>query len=151
MVQVNIVALVVLHIARGEQFIARKVVKRGKDISQPQDCAKQRDKVLLVLFANNGLTQRELCLQLGNQVFVAVVVFAVLVIAIVIGFIVFQQNDTTRIAVTKQGNGFVGFLLQIAETDNIAVCLYGVQDTVCARERLYQAVHDEVFIHPERI
>ena len=90
-------------------------------------------------------------MQLGNQVFIAVVVFAVLVIAIVIGFIVFQQNDTTRIAVTKQGNGFVGFLLQIAEADNVAVCLYGVQDTVCARERLYQAVHDKVFIHPERI
>ena len=90
-------------------------------------------------------------MQLGNQVFVAVVVFAVLVIAIVIGFIVFQQNDTTRIAVTKQGNGFVGFLLQIAEADNVAVCLYGVQDAVRARERLYQAVHDEVFIHPERI
>ena len=80
----------------------------------------------MVLLSNNGLTQRELCLQLGNQVFVAVVVFAVLVIAIVIGFIVFQQNDTTRIAVTKQGNGFVGFLLQIAEADNVAVCLYGV-------------------------
>lgn len=126
MIKVKIAALVVLHIARGEQFIARKVVKRGKDIPQPQDCAKQRDKVLLVLFANNGLTQRELCLQLGNQVFIAIVVFAVLVIAIVIGFIVFQQNDTTRIAVTKQGNGFVGFLLQIAEADNVAVCLYGV-------------------------
>ena len=151
LIQVKIVALVVLHIARGEQFIARKIVKRGKDIPQPQDCAKQRDKVLLVLLTHNGLTQRELCLQLGNQVFIAVVVFAVLVIAIVIGVIILQQNDTTRIAVTKQGNGFVGFLLQIAEADNIAVCLYRVQNTVRARERLYQAVHDKVLIHPERI
>ena len=103
------------------------------------------------MLPDNGLTQREFILQLGNQFFVAVVVFAVLVIAIVIGFIVFQQNDTTRIAVTKQSNGFVGFLLQIAEADNVAVCLYGVQDTVRARERLYQAVHNKVFIHPERI
>ena len=151
MIKVKIAALVVLHIARGKQLIAREIVKRGKDIPHSQDCAKQCDKVFFLLLPDNGLTQREFILQLGNQVFVAVVVFAVLVIAIVIGFIVFQQNDTTRIAVTKQGNGFVGFLLQIAEADNVAVCLYGVQDTVCARERLYQAVHDEVLIHPERI
>lgn len=115
-----------MHIARGKQLIACKIIKRGKDIPHSQDCAKQRDKVLLVLLANNGLPQREFILQLGNQFFVAVVVFAVLVIAIVISFIVFQQNDTTRIAVTKQGNGFVGFFLQIAEADNVAVCLYGV-------------------------
>ena len=151
MIKVKIAALVVLHITRGKQLIAREIVKRGKDIPHSQNCAKQCDEVFFILLPDNRLTQREFILQFGNQFFVAVVVFAVLVIAIVIGFIVFQQNDTTRIAVTKQGNGFVGFLLQIAEADNVAVCLYGVQDTVRARERLYQAVHNKVFIHPERI
>lgn len=101
MIKVKIAALVVLHIARGKQLIAREIVKRGKDIPHSQNCAKQRDKVLLVLFANNGLTQREFILQLGNQFFVAVVVLAVLVIALIIGFIVFQQNDTSGFAVSE--------------------------------------------------
>ena len=106
MIEVKITALVILHITRGKQLIACKIVKRGKDIPHSQNCAKQCDEVFFILLPDNGLTQREFILQLGNQVFVAVVVLAVLVIAIVIGFIVFQQNDTTRIAVTKQGNSF---------------------------------------------
>ena len=46
MIKVNIVALVVLHIALGEQFIAREIVKRGKDIPHSQDCAKAAQKEL---------------------------------------------------------------------------------------------------------
>ena len=101
MIKVKIAALVVLHIARGKQFIARKVVKRGKDIPHSQNCAKQCDEVLFVLVSHNGLTQREFILQLGNQFFVAVVVLAVLVIALILGFIVFQQNDTSGFAVSE--------------------------------------------------
>ena len=101
LVPVNVVALVVLHITRGEQLIACKVIKRGKDVPQPQDCAKQRDKVLLVLFALNRLPQREFFLQPCNQVFIAIVVLAGLVIALIISLIVFQQNDTSSFAVSK--------------------------------------------------
>ena len=101
MIKVKIAALVVLHIARGKQLIAREIVKRGKDIPHSQNCAKQCDEVFFILLPDNGLTQREFILQLGNQFFVAVVVLAVLVIALIISFIVFQQNDTSGFAVSE--------------------------------------------------
>ena len=59
MIKVNIVALVVLHIARGKQLIAREIVKRGKDIPHSQNCTKQCDEVFFILLPDNRLTQRE--------------------------------------------------------------------------------------------
>lgn len=101
MIEVKIAALVILHITRGKQLIACKIIKRGKDIPHSQDCAKQCDKILFVLVSNNRLAQRELCLQLGNQLFVAIMMFAAFIIAIIVGFIIFQQNNAARFTISK--------------------------------------------------
>lgn len=41
--------------------------------------------------------------------------------------------------------------MQIAETDNVAVGLDGVQNPVRPGKRLNEAVHLEIFVHPERV
>ena len=62
-----------------------------------------------------------------------------------------QQNNTAGAFIAKTGNRTVYSLLQIAETDDIAKRLDGVQDTVRAGKCLDKAVHFEVFVHPQRV
>ncbi len=62
--QVDISALVVLEIAVGQDFIARKIVEGSQDIFKSQDCSEQSDIVLLVLFSDDRLSQRECLSQL---------------------------------------------------------------------------------------
>ena len=62
-----------------------------------------------------------------------------------------QQNKAPGILIPKQGNGTIYSLLQISETYNISKGLDRIQNTVCTGKRLYQSVHFQIFIYPQRI
>ena len=76
---------------------------------------------------------------------------SILVITIIICVIVFQQHDASRLFVAKKGDSFVCFILQVAKADDISVSLNRIKYAVGTRERLYQPVHLEIFIHPKSI
>ena len=72
-------------------------------------------------------------------------------ITIVIILKTLQQNNTSGILIPKQGNGAVHTLLQITEANNISKGFNGIQDTIGTGECLYQTVHLQILIHPQRI
>lgn len=74
----------------------------------------------MVLFPADSLTQREALRQLGNQFAITRLALAVFFKAVVVGLIVFQEDDTAGILIPEQGNRLVGFLLQVPKTDDIA-------------------------------
>lgn len=45
---------------------SRETVESGQDIFKAKDCTKETDKVLLILFSNNGLSQRKTLSQFIN-------------------------------------------------------------------------------------
>ena len=57
--QVEILALIILKGLSAENIVSRKVVKGDKNIFQPQDRAKEPDKVLLGGFSRDGRIKRE--------------------------------------------------------------------------------------------
>ena len=69
-------------------------------------------------------------------------------ISIVIIVVATEQNDASGLFVTKERNGIIRPLLQIAETDNITESFDGIQDAVGAGVCLNKAVHLQVLIHP---
>ena len=75
----------------------------------------------------------------------------VVFIAVIIIFEAAHQHDAARVPVSKQSDRLVRPLLQIAEADDVAKRLDGIEDAVGAGIRLDQPVHFEVFIHPKRV
>ena len=69
-------------------------------------------------------------------------------ISIVIIVVATEQNDASGLFVTKERNGIICPLLQIAETDNITESFDGIQDAVGAGVCLNKTVHLQVLIHP---
>ena len=51
--QILIASEIILQITLGNQFIALKLIKRNQEIPHTENCAKQRNKVFLVLLSDN--------------------------------------------------------------------------------------------------
>ena len=76
---------------------------------------------------------------------------AIFLIAVIVRIIALEQHNAAGPAVTKKRDRVVGGFLQIAEADDIAVGLDGVQNPVRPGKRLNEAVHLEILVHPERV
>ncbi len=76
---------------------------------------------------------------------------AVFVKAVIVGFVVFQEDDAFGMLIAKKGDGFVRFLLQIAETDDVAVGFDRIKNAVGAGEGLQQPMLLQFLIHPEGV
>ena len=74
-----------------------------------------------------------------------------ILVAKVVILIATHQDDTARFLISEKGDGVVGALLQIAEANDVAEHLDGIENPVGAGIGLDQAVHFQVFIHPQRI
>ena len=74
-----------------------------------------------------------------------------ILVAKVVILIATHQDDTARFLIAKQRNCIVGTLLQIAEANDVAEHLDGIENPVRAGICLNQPVHFQVFIHPQRI
>ena len=62
-----------------------------------------------------------------------------------------QQDNAAGLSVAKQRNGGIHPLLQVAETDDVAEGLDGVQNAVGAAKSLDEPVHLQVLVHPEGV
>ena len=76
---------------------------------------------------------------------------AIFLIAVIVRIIALEQYNAAGPAVAKKRDRVVGGFLQIAEADDIAVGLDGVQNPVRPGKRLNEAVHLEILVHPERV
>ena len=103
--QVEILALIILKGLSAENIVSRKVVKGDKNIFQPQDRAKEPDKVLLGGFSRDGRIKREE----GQHVLHLLFIFCVI---LGIGL---QQSDILGVLVSKKSQSVVGFLFEVAE------------------------------------
>ena len=91
-------------------------------------------------------------MQLLDHIYITRHRFAVCrLVAMIIVIELLQQHDTASIGITKHRNRAVHTLLQASKTYYIAERLNRVKNTVGTRKRLYQAVHFQVFVHPQRI
>ena len=59
-----------------------------------------------------------------------------------------ENDDAAGLRVAEKADSPVHGLLEVAEADDVAVALHGVEDTVGAAEGLDQAVHLKVLIDP---
>ena len=62
-----------------------------------------------------------------------------------------QEYNPTCFFIPKEGNRIIYPLLQVAEADNIAKGLDGIENAICAGKRLDKTVHFEVFVYPQGI
>src|SRR5262249_2054529 len=140
-VEVEVERLVILVVALAEDLVARELVERRQDVAQPQDRAEERDEHLRRALAEDRLVEREQRLQFADALGVLLVVVGVRL----------EQYDAARVLVAEERERIVRLLLQIAERDDVAVDLYGVEDPVRARVRLNETVRAETLVDPERV
>ena len=62
-----------------------------------------------------------------------------------------HQHNAAGILVAKQSQTLVGGFFQIAEADDVAAVLHGIQYAVGAAESLQESMHLQVLIHPQRV
>lgn len=152
MVEIKIDALVILPVPLRKNLLPVEAIEYGKDVPHLEDRAEEPDKGLLRLLADNGRTERIDGLEFGNQFTVSADMFSFVVsIAVVVVVEGFEHHDAARVGVAEERDAFVGLLLQVAETDDVAEGLDRVQNAVGARIGLKQTVVTEIFIDPERV
>ena len=151
LVDVDVGALVVLEVTRGEDFVAGEIVEGGEDVLQAKDGAVEADEVFCGGFAQGWLAEGEGVLKSGDELGVAGLVMAVFFEAVVIVIVGAEEDDATGLFVTEKGNGVVGCFFEVTEADNVAEGFDGVEDAVGARKGLDQAVLAEVFVDPEGV
>ena len=151
--QILIAAKIILQITLRNQLVALEIIKGGQQVPHPQQCAKQHDKIFLVLLSYNlRICQREPVCQVVDHIGITLMVLSLLIrIAVIVVRIFAQQDNAACIFISKQRNCRIHPLLQVAEADDIAKGLDAVQDTVCPAERLNQTVHLQVFVHPKGV
>ena len=93
---------------------------------KPQDRTEERNEFFLILFADDRLLFWIFRDQLVNQLGISRLMLVAVVIAEIIGVVVFQFDNTSGFLVAEERDGVVGFLLQITEADDISVCLDGI-------------------------
>ena len=102
-------------------------------------CIRDRgNEILLILFPlDPGLGQWELLCQFVDHVHIARLVLPILGgVAVVVIIELVQQDDAAGLPVAKQRNSRIHPLLQVAEADDVAEGLDGIQDAVGAAEGL---------------
>ena len=62
-----------------------------------------------------------------------------------------HENESSGVAVAKQGETLVGSLFKVAEADDVATVLYRIEYAVGARVGLQQSVHLQVLVHPQGV
>ena len=62
-----------------------------------------------------------------------------------------EEDNTSGIFIAKERECAVGFLFEIAEVDDVAAVLYGVENAVSAAIRLQKTVHFEILIDPKSV
>ena len=62
-----------------------------------------------------------------------------------------EQHDVISVFIPKQGDGVIGSLLQIPETDDITIGFYGIEDAIRPKIRLDQPVHSQILVHPQGV
>ena len=90
MPEVEVDALVVLHVTFGEDFVSCECVKGGEDVFEPQDGAEEFDELFFLFFAEDVLSEREAGDKVADEFGVAWVVFSVFVVAVVVCVVVFE-------------------------------------------------------------
>ena len=133
LVQVVVCTGIVLKINRLQDFITLKIVKRRKNITKSKNITKQNDKIFFCCFADNLLTERIFLQKFGNAFFITFLSFTLIVlVAVIIIVIRFQKDNTVCLFIAKKSNSIICFLLQISKTNNVAVCLNGIEYSICS-------------------
>ena len=139
MVEVEVDTAVVFEVARGDRIVSFKIVEGGEDVAQSQHLSHEHDEAFLFLLRRNRANREwEVKAQLVDGFQVAGQVLAVRA----------QENLAARLFVAEEGNRVVCCLFEVAEADNVSVCLHRVEDSVRARESLDEAVSAQVLIDP---
>ena len=116
-----------------KDFITLEIVKRRKNITKSKNITKQNDKIFFCCFADNLLTKRIFLQKFGNAFFITFLSFALIVhVAVIIIVIRFQKYNTVCLFIAKKSNSIICFLLQISKANNVAVCLNGIEYSVCS-------------------
>ena len=151
--QVLVAAQIVLQLQVGQNLLAFEFVKGDKQVPHPQDRAKQRDELPLILLPGNArFAQRETLGQLRDHTGISgVEPTACIGIAFVIIAEFAQHDDAAGVGVAKQADGRIHPILQVAEADDVAEGLDRIEDAVGAAERLDQAMHFQIFVHPKGV
>ena len=90
--------------------------------------------------------------QFGDELLVAPDVLPVIVlIAMVVVLEFAQEHQSARLLVAKKRDALVRPPFQIAEADDVAEGLFGVEDAIGSGEGLQQTVHLQVLVHPEGV
>ena len=76
---------------------------------------------------------------------------AILLVAIVIFLKGSHQNNAVGISVAEKTEAPIGGFYEIAETNDVATILIGIQNTVGSAERLQQSMHSQVLVNPKCI
>ena len=77
-------------------------VMAAQNVSQTQNVTKQNNKILLVLLADDWLSQRVFLQQLGDTFFIAFLLTSLVInTTIVIVFVRFQKNNAISFFVTE--------------------------------------------------
>ena len=141
-VQVEVDTPVVFELARGDRVVALEVVEGREDVAQAQDLPHEVDELLLFLFGGDRSDgQWEVDsklldgLQVGGQV-------------LAVGA---QEDLATRFLVAEQGDRVVRGVFEVAEADDVSVGLDRVEDSVCARKGLDEAVGAQVLVDPQGV
>ena len=106
------------------------------------------------------LSQRDGRIQLAERIFlqkflsqflISCLMFPILFVAIVIFLKGSHQNNAVGISIAEKPEAPVGGFYEIAETNDVATILIGIQNTVGSAESLQQSMHSQILVHPERI
>ena len=121
-VQVLVAAQIVLEIQVGQDLPALELIEGGEQVPHPQDRAKQRDEVPLILLPGNArFAQRKTLGQFRDHAGVSGVNFAVCIgITIIIIAEFAQHHDAAGVGIAKQADSCIHPLLQVAEADDVA-------------------------------
>ena len=141
-VEVQVDAPVVFELARGDRVITLEVVEGREDVAQAQDLPHEVDELLLFLLGgdrSDGQWEVDAKLldglQVGGQV-------------LAVGA---QEDLAARFLVAEQGDCVVRGVFEVAEADNVSVGLHRVEDSVCARKGLDEAVGAQVLVDPQGV
>ena len=146
---------VLLHVeGRDELLVGRELVEGAEQIAHLEDGAEEADELLALLVVGDvgELADVEVGEQLADEFLIARVLPAVLV---GVAFVVFlegaHEHDAAGFLVTEDGEGLVGGVLEIAEANDVAAVLHGVEDAVGAAVGLQESVQLEVLIDPKGV
>lgn len=141
--QILIPAQIILQVPLGDQFLPFELIKGQQQVAHPKDGSKEGDKLFLILLPlDPWFRQGELFRQFGDHIHIAWPALPILGgVAVVVIIELVQQDNAPGLSIAKQRNGGIHPLLQVAEADDVAEGLDGVQDAVGTAKGLDEAMH----------